>query len=472
MPNITSNFLVDSDTICAISTAPGIGAIAVIRLSGDQAFAITNKMFSSQAEYQADSFAKKLKSHQALHGYIFDPKSLEKLDEVVVVAYMAPHSYTGEDVIEISCHGSPVIANEILRLCLSLGGRLAKPGEFTMRAFLAGRMDLTQAEAVLDLIQAKTTKQSKNALSALAGELGKSVSEVRDGLFSALSAVTAGIDFPDEVGEADTKQIAGVVDESILRLEKLAKTARSGRFLREGLKVSICGRPNAGKSSLLNQLLQFERAIVTDIPGTTRDSIEEILDLGGIPVILIDTAGIRATEDHVEKIGIERTEKALAESDLVLLTTDYLAGFGEAEEKILHTLQGKPFILLANKIDLADGKRTNHYPQDLDSCLAQLEISAKTGQGIDELTKVIQNWVFIDQPQMDIGASLNNRQAELADKAIAALQQVRETLGSGLPQDCLSVDLKASCDALSELSGQAVTEEVITKVFANFCIGK
>lgn len=472
MPNTNPNFLTNSDTICAVSTAPGVGAIAVIRLSGEQAFAMINKMFSKSVEYHADSFVKNLKSHQALHGYIFDPKSLEKLDEVVVVPYKAPHSYTGEDVIEISCHGSPVIANEILRLCLNLGGRLAKPGEFTMRAFLAGRMDLTQAEAVLDLIQAKTSKQSKNALSALAGDLGKQVSLVRDELFAALSAVTAGIDFPDEVGEADTIKIASVVDASIVRLEKLSQTARSGRFLREGLRVSICGRPNAGKSSLLNQLLQFERAIVTDIPGTTRDSIEEILDLAGIPVILVDTAGIRVTDDHVEKIGIQRTEKALRESDLVLLATDCLEGFGEAEEKILQTIFGKPFILLANKIDLACGKRPNHYPESLASCLACLEISAKTGQGIDELTRVIQNWVFQDQSQTDVGASLNNRQAELADKAISALEQVRETLSSGLPQDCLSVDLKASCDALSELSGQAVTEEVITKVFASFCIGK
>lgn len=451
------------DTIAAISTAPGIGAIAVVRLSGKNAFEISKKIFRLDGgNREVDEF----KPNHATHGFIRDPKSADTIDEVVLTAFKAPHTYTGEDLVEISCHGGPVVTAEILALLLNNGARLARPGEFTQRAFMAGRIDLTQAEAVLDVIQAKTSRQGRRALSALTGALGERIRNVRNALLELLTRVVAGIDFPEEIGDAPEPEIETVIAKALGELEDLARTARTGRFLREGLRLAIIGRPNAGKSSLLNRLLQFERAIVTHIPGTTRDSLEEMLDLSGIPIVLVDTAGIRHTEDHVEQIGIQRSKRAIVEADLALFMVDLTQGWGEAEDQILKLLEEKPYLLIGNKID-APIKKNFDAPDGN----KVLDISAMTGQNITELTGAIESFVFSDQTMRE-GPSLNARQAELCLKAAAALRLVQQTVEAGYPQDCLATDLKTAVDALSEISGQSVSEEVITQVFATFCIGK
>ena len=493
--------MIFEDTIAAISTPPGTGALAVVRLSGSRAFEIAQKIFlvgrkksSLNAEFRPEEL-----THQATYGFIFNPETREHIDEVVITPFKRPQTYTGEDLVEITCHGGPVITAEILSLVLKLGARLARRGEFTERAFLSGRIDLTQAEAVLDIIQAKTTRQGRRALSALEGGLGVRIKSVRDQLVELLTRIVAGIDFPEEIGDAPEPEVHKVVRHSIDQLDDLSRTARSGRFLRDGLKIAIVGRPNAGKSSLLNQLLKFERAIVTDIPGTTRDSLEELLDLNGVPVVLIDTAGIRPTEDQVELIGIERTKKAINESDLVLFVVDLKEGWGTPEQEIADLLPDKPFLLVGNKLDIAaDTKaKLNYETRDPISAVSAVSvviavsadgadgasagqsgvaagevfISAKTGERIDDLTAAIEGFVFQDEQSRE-GPSLNARQGELCIKAAKALHLVETTLEAGYPQDCLATDLKTAVDALSEISGESVSEEVITQVFATFCIGK
>ena len=465
-----------NQTIAAISTAPGVGAIAVVRLSGVKALDIIGAIFGCA---EGSDSPPVLKSHHARHGFIFN-QSKEMIDEVVVTAFVSPHSYTGEDLVEISCHGNPVIAREILAVCLAEGARLAERGEFTRRAFLNGKIDLTQAEAVLDLIQAKTERSSLAALSVLKGDLGRQIELVRKELKQLLSSVVASIDFPDEVDQLPNAEIEDIVEQSLMRLQALASTAAQGKYLREGLRLAIVGRPNAGKSSLLNCLLKVERAIVTNIPGTTRDSLEEQLDISGIPIMLVDTAGMRNTEDHLEKLGIERTKQVLADSQLVLLVADMTCGWQDEEASILGALENKPWILLWNKCDVVSDKEATsttlkkiqeakHIAQEP---LAILTISAKTGQGIKDLEGQIESLVFAGGKDQETGASLNTRQANLCQKAIEALQLVQKTLSYGMPHDCLATDLKTALDSLSEIAGEAVTEEVITSVFANFCIGK
>jgi tRNA modification GTPase len=459
--------MIPDDTIAAISTPPGTGAIAIVRLSGPDAFAIVEQIFSAGRRTSPPELA----SHVARYGLIRDPHSGELVDEVVVIPYRAPQTYTGEDLVEVNCHGGPVITAAILDLCLRLGARLARPGEFTQRAFLSGRIDLTQAEAVLDLIQAKTGRQRRMALSALSGVVGEKIGMVRTALLELLTRIVAGIDFPDEIGDAPEHDVATTLAESIGTLEDLARTVRSGRFLREGLRLAIVGRPNAGKSSLLNQLLKFERAIVTEIPGTTRDSLEELLDINGIPVILVDTAGIRHTDDRVELIGIERTRRAVEESDLVLVVADLIEGWGQPEDEIIKMVDTRPFLLVANKLDLVSNGNLQAPAGQRENCIGSLKLSAKTGSGIAELTGAIESWVFRDEG-LERQASLNARQTELCLKAVGALRLAEATLAEGRPQDCLSTDLKAAVDALSEISGEAVSEEIIDNVFARFCIGK
>ncbi len=461
-------------TIVAISTAPGVGAIAVVRLSGANALPILSAIFRHLG---SGSGAAYFKSHQAKHGFIFDSRDQQTVDEVVVTPFLSPHSYTGEDVIEISCHGNPLIARKVVGLCLAQGARLAQAGEFTRRAFLNGKIDLTQAEAVLDLIQAKTELSSQAALSVLKGDLGRQVEIVREDLKQLLTAVVASIDFPDEVDQLANEEVEVIVDKSLRKLKELAKTANAGKYLREGLRLAIVGRPNAGKSSLLNCLLKVERAIVTDIPGTTRDSLEEQLEFNGIPIVLVDTAGIRNTDDHVEKLGIDRTKQVLQDSHLVLLVGDIICGWQEEEKEILHAIKNKNWILLWNKCDLASTSKTPDIAlgeeQNKDKKpLAQLAISAKTGAGIEQLIAAVEKEVFAEGKVQEKAASLNTRQAALCEKAIEALQLVKKTLGYGMPHDCLATDLKTALDNLSEIAGTTVSEEVITSVFANFCIGK
>ncbi|MCC7530108.1 MAG: tRNA uridine-5-carboxymethylaminomethyl(34) synthesis GTPase MnmE [Candidatus Melainabacteria bacterium] len=464
------------DTICAISTAFGAGAIAIVRLEGKDAWPIAEGLFTPQG-FPHQEGEPPLKTHTAQHGFIRDPKTGNVIDEVVVIAYKAPNSYTGADLIEINCHGGSIVTAEILNLCLQCGARLARAGEFTQRAFLSGKIDLTQAEAVLDVIQAKTVRQRQLAVSAMAGGLGAKIKAVRLDLLTLLTEIVAGIDFPEEVGDAPTERIKSVVAQSAEALERLLKTARSGHFLREGMKVAIVGKPNAGKSSLLNQLLSYDRAIVTEVAGTTRDSLKEPLDLAGIPVILIDTAGIRHTEDAIEQIGIERSAMAVEEADFILLLFEANSPWSDEDERVRELVGEKPFVLIANKVDLSpDFKFDQFLKGKIDAAqgepVAKLGISARTGEGIKDIGAVIENYVLTEEALKQAGGSLNQRQHELCSSANQALQLVKETLDTGLPQDCLATDLKLAVDRLSEVCGESVSEEVICQVFANFCIGK
>lgn len=504
---------INDDTICALSTAPGVGAIAIVRLSGPEAFSIVQKIFlprlpeakksSPDSTALSTSHNWQPKSHQATIGYIVQ-ENQELVDEVVLIPYKGPNSYTGEDMVEINCHGSPIVTREILNLALQLGARLAQAGEFTKRGFLAGRIDLTQAEAVLDLIHSKTERQSRLALTVLKGQLGEEIKAVRSKLMELLTRIVAGIDFPEEVGDLPTDDIESITNDCMERLNQLAKTARSGRYLREGLKLAIVGRPNAGKSSLLNQMLNFERAIVTDIPGTTRDSIEEPVDVNGIPVILIDTAGVRVTEDAVEKIGIARTSKAIEAADLVVFLLDLSQGIGVEEEVIAAKLIEfeRPYLVVKNKVDLTNKVELKDKPdhaslptkdstqskkstqikeeQTLESLAAErapvtaqpIDISARFGHGLEQLKAAIEEWALAGSPLQELGGSLNQRQGQLCLRALESLTYLKDSVKAGLPHDCLGTDLRQAVDALDEISGVAVTEEVITEVFANFCIGK
>ncbi len=494
------------DTIAAISTPPGTGAIAIVRISGSKALEILTKIFSLSPD-QFKSLDWESRSHEAVHGYIWDPESAEVIDEVVVIANRGPITYTGEDIVEINCHGNPLIQKELLDLAIKLGARLSQRGEFTKRAFLSGRMDLTQAEAVLDLIQAPTTRQSRLSVSALKGHLGEKIKSTRKRLLDLLTRVVAGIDFPEEVGDLPFDDIQAIVDEAKGELERLITTARTGRFLRAGLRLSIVGRPNAGKSSLLNSILSYERAIVTDIPGTTRDSIEELFEIKGIPICLIDTAGVRITDDKVEKIGIERTGRAIGESDLVLLLFDISQGWGDEEKEILSLIGSRSYILVLNKIDslenIAKGINGDRLKEALrecgqdektlldswrskewqaadsflssyrkESCVDTSLISALTGEGIDRLQEKIESFVVSGNELQELGGSLNQRQAELCFRASSSLDEVHNSIKNNMPQDCIATDLRTAIDNLSEACGDEITEELIDEVFSQFCIGK
>jgi tRNA modification GTPase len=457
------------ETIAAISTPPGFGAIAVVRMSGPASCQIISKLFSPAGKSREGKW---IRTHLATLGSLSNPETGQEVDQVLVTPFLAPHSYTSEDVVEISCHGNPLIASEVLALCLNQGARLAKPGEFTQRAFLSGKLDLTQAEAVLDLIQSKTNRQSRAALSVLSGHLGRRIREVRKNLIDLLANVTAGIDFPEEVGDTPEPDIHLAVANAIEVLTDLAEAARSNKFLRDGLRLAIVGRPNVGKSSLLNQFLKIERAIVTDVPGTTRDSLEEFVDLDGLPVVLVDTAGIRESEDAVELLGIERTRRAIEDSELVLFLIDLTAGWQKEDEGVLETIGKRPFLLLKNKCDLHEGDLPSNGVANSPGKIGELLISAKTGEKVKRIHEMISNWAFQGRMRHESDTSLNDRQAALCEAAIASLNLVTKTVQEGLPQDCLATDLKGAIDHLSEICGEMVSEEVIASVFANFCIGK
>lgn len=462
--------MIEHDTIAAISTPAGTGAIAVVRISGSKTYKILEQIFSTSSKELKNSTLRSTGSHKAIHGYILSSDHKEIIDEVVCVLYREPKTYTGEDLVEINCHGNPLIANQILSALIDKGARLALPGEFTQRAFLTGKLDLTQAESVLDLIQAKTGRQSRLALSALSGHLGKRILEVRSDLMNSLSKLVAGIDFPEEVGEMPKDDLKEIVQKSLNTLEELLKTARSGKFLREGLKLSIVGRPNAGKSSLLNQLLKFDRAIVSDTPGTTRDSIEETLDIKGIPITLIDTAGVRLTEDSIEKAGIDRTTRAISASDLVLFVIDTTLGWKEPEEKISELVDNVPSLIVFNKIDHEDSHEITN--DNSLNTIASVKISALEGTGIEALNSKIERWAVKDNAPEEAGGSLNQRQAELLALAVKTLRNLLDSIDAMMLEDALATDLKSAIHNLSEAAGDEVTEEVITEVFSRFCIGK
>ncbi len=443
--NINQEF----DTIAAISTPLGMGGVGVIRISGDKAFDIIKKIYNKQ----------NFKPNTISHGWILENSI--KVDEVLVLPFFAPHSYTGENVIEIHCHGGVNIVKKILSLCLTAGCRPAEKGEFTKRAFLNKKMDLSQAEAVADLIHSKTQDFVSISAKNLSGVLAEKIKTIRKSIMDVLSRIVAGIDFPEDVAEPEYSYLAEEISKSISSIETILKSASTSNIMRQGVSVAIVGRPNVGKSSLFNTLLNLDRAIVTDIAGTTRDVLRETLDFG-IPVTLIDTAGIRDDESvsKVEEIGIEYSKQSLDEADLVLFLYDASKGITPDDEVIWDLVKNKNNIRIANKSDLVENRTSDAY-----------YISTKTKEGVDEIRDLIKNKVCDINPE-SLEFATNTRQQECLRQAKTSLEIALEATQREELQDLISIDIKSALLALDELTGEVVTDEVLNNIFDNFCIGK
>ena len=451
------------DTITAIATPLGEGAIGIVRISGTDAVAIANRIFQGKNLETVDS-------HTLNYGHILDPDKDEILDEVMVGVMRAPRTFTREDVIEINTHGGIAVTNEILQLILRQGARMAEPGEFTKRAFLNGRVDLTQAEAIMDIIRAKTDKAMNIAVKQLDGSLKDLIDNTRQEILNTLAQVEVNIDYPeyDDVEEMTTALLREKTQEFQNLLESLLRTARRGKILREGLSTAIIGRPNVGKSSLLNNLLREDKAIVTDIAGTTRDVIEEYVNIKGVPLKLIDTAGIRETDDIVEKIGVERSRQALSEADLILLVLNASEKLTEQDRALLALSDMTRRIVLLNKTDLREEIEAEELPEDV------IRISVLENQNIDQIEERI-NQLFFDNAgivEQDATYLSNSRHISLIEQAVQSLQAVNEGLEFGMPVDLLQVDLTRTWQILGEITGDVAPDELITQLFSQFCLGK
>jgi tRNA modification GTPase len=455
----------EEDTIAAVATPPGEGGIAIIRISGAEAENIAAKIFA-----RAQGKNGRLASHRLYHGEIHEPQSNCMVDDVLLTIMRKPRSYTGEDVVEIHCHGGAFLSRKILGLALSQGARQAEPGEFTKRAFLNGKMDLSQAEAVLDLIRARTDKASELALTQARGELSKWVHGLREELLDILVQVEAAIDFPEEEIEllkrSDVIQKIGHLRREIL---DIISTYDWGRLFREGARVCICGRPNVGKSSLLNALLGQERVIVTPVPGTTRDVIEEAINLEGLPVVLWDTAGLRETADQVEQVGVNLSRQYLEKADALIVVLDGSTRLTQDDETILCDVEGKKVLIAVNKNDLPQALSLEDLSRSDSSTIVRL--SAKSGEGINVLQKKLRD-LMIDcgrEPAMVL-TNLRHRNALLRGEA--ALKHAETTLGEGYAAEFVAVDLNETRDALGEIIGTISNENILEHIFSNFCIGK
>lgn len=454
------------DTITAISTAVGESGIGIVRISGRDSLEIGSRIFRAvDGEDLRDKDNRKLN-----YGHIVDPKRDLIVDEVLIAFMKAPKTYTREDMVEIYCHGGMVSVRKILDLILENGARLAEAGEFTKRAFLNGRLDLSQAEAVIDLIKSKTDKAYEMSLSQLEGRLSQKIGEIRQELLGMLANIEASIDFPDE--DLETFD-AGDLEESALRvknsIEDLLASSDRGKILKEGLGTVILGKPNVGKSSLLNALLRENRAIVTDIPGTTRDIIEEYVNIDGIPLKLVDTAGIRATDDLVEKIGVDRAREMVDGADLIIAVFDMSEPLNHEDQEILELIRGRRSIVLLNKTDL-DRKWTGDQLK-VDSPM--IEASMLKGQGLKLLEDSIKELFYSGDIKLENDIMINNarHKAQLL-KAGKNIEDALEGIALNMPPDCLEVDLKNCWDNLGEISGDTVSEDILDKIFSDFCIGK
>ncbi|WP_018659078.1 tRNA uridine-5-carboxymethylaminomethyl(34) synthesis GTPase MnmE [Allofustis seminis] len=455
------------DTIAAISTPPGEGGISIVRLSGGDALAIADKLY-----HMGRKSLKNQDSHTIHYGYIMDGD--ERVDEVMVSIMKAPRTYTVEDVVEINTHGGMVATQRVLELCLKAGARLAEPGEFTKRAFLNGRIDLSQAEAVMDVIQAKTDRAMKVAMKQLQGNLAEQIRILRQQILATLAQVEVNIDYPeyDDIEEMTTALIEKEARNVQAKINDMLQGAREGKILRDGLKAAIVGRPNVGKSSLLNTLLKEEKAIVTNIEGTTRDVIEEFINIKGVPLHLIDTAGIRDTEDIVEKIGVERSREVIEEADLILLVIDQSSPLTAEDIALLEQTEKMERLVLLNKQDLA--------PQlDLDTLMSYvepaevIELSLMKKSGVDRLEEKIAALFFSGKTALH-GAQLvsNIRHIALLEKANQALDDVLLGIEQGMPVDLVQIDFTSAWELLGNITGETVQDELLDQLFSRFCLGK
>ena len=443
-----------TETIAAISTAPGEGAIALIRISGPEAIEIADRVFRGKQKPSA------FQLHVQHLGEIMENEIV--IDQVVLSVHRAPHSYTAEDLVEISCHGGVLVTARVLEVCLAAGARAARPGEFTERAFLNGKMDLTQAEAVIDMIRARTDLALRSATEQLQGRLGAAVKVIRDQLIELLAHVEAAIDFPDEdLAPDEGERLRSRLDGIRANIDQLLATAEQGRIMREGVRVVLCGATNAGKSSLLNRLLGYDRAIVSEIPGTTRDTIEEVINLRGVPIRLLDTAGLRESSDPLERAGIERTERSLDAADLVLHMVDRSApkpaGFPARRN-------GATEILLLNKSDLP--KHADWAGSDA------LEISCVSENGLAGLDDRILGCIGAHHLQAESSVAINTRHRDCLRRAGAACDAAAATLSENLSPEYAAVDLRAALAAVVEMIGSESDDAILDSVFAQFCIGK
>lgn len=456
----------EQDTIAAIATPPGEGGVAIVRISGLAAEKIAAQIF-----VRARGQIGKLKSHMLYHGRIRDPKSENMVDEVLLTIMRRPRSYTGEDVVEVHCHGGAFLARRILGVILEQGARQAEAGEFTKRAFLNGKVDLAQAEGVLDLIRAKTTRGAQLALTQASGALSKYVGKLREELLDILVQIEAAIDFPEEDIELlQHPKLVAKISSLCSEIEEVSATYEWGRLFREGAKVCICGRPNVGKSSLLNALLGENRVIVTAIPGTTRDVIEESINLDGLPVILWDTAGIRESKDEVERLGVELSRQYLEKADAVLIVLDGSERLSTADKTLLDSLRGKRCLVALNKQDLPvsiSSKQIENVAANLQSA----HISAKTGYGIDQLKSSLRELLLNHQTDPEVVVTNLRHRSELS-RSQTALNQAVMALQSEMPAEIVAINLNEAREALEEIIGLIGNEQILERVFSNFCIGK
>lgn len=458
------------DTITAISTPMGEGAIAIVRLSGDDAIMIADKVFRGVNGKRL----KDVPSHTIHYGHIVDSRTDEVIEEVMVSVMRAPKTFTRENVVEINCHGGLVSVNRVLQLVLYSGARLAEPGEFTKRAFLNGRIDLSQAEAVMDLIRAKTDRAMNVAIGQMEGRLSKLIKKLRQEILEVVAHVEVNIDYPeyDDVEEMTHRMLKEKAHYIRDKLKKLLQTSHQGKILREGLSTVIIGRPNVGKSSLLNSFVQENKAIVTDIPGTTRDVIEEYVNVRGVPLRLVDTAGIRETEDIVERIGVERSRKVLKEADLILLVLNFADELTKEDEQLFEAVQGMDVIVIINKTDL-EQKIDMEKVKELAKDHRIVTTSLLEDKGVDELEEAIAAMYFQGSIEaQDITYVSNSRHIALISQALQAIEDVINGIELGTPIDIIQIDLTRTWDLLGEIIGDSVQDGLINQLFSQFCLGK
>ncbi|MEW9672337.1 tRNA uridine-5-carboxymethylaminomethyl(34) synthesis GTPase MnmE [Ammoniphilus sp. 3BR4] len=455
------------DTIAAIATPMGEGGIGIIRVSGPDSVEVVDKIFKGKHKLST------VDTHTIHYGYLIEPGEGTIQEEAMVTVMRAPRTFTKEDVVEINCHGGIVSVNRTLQLVLENGARLAEPGEFTKRAFLNGRIDLSQAEAVIDLIRAKTDRAMKVALHQVEGKLSRLIHRLRQNILELLAHIEVNIDYPEHDVESVTRNMllekSELIKEEILRL---VRTSEQGKILREGLSTVIVGRPNVGKSSLLNSLIHENRAIVTEIPGTTRDVIEEYVNVKGVPLRLVDTAGIRETEDIVERIGVEKSRQMLKEADLILLVLNYNEELSEEDKTLLELVKGLNTIVIINKIDLPQQLKMEEL-QSLVPNLTLITTSVKEEEGIEDLEQAIANLFFQGQVMQEDQTYVSNaRHIALLKDSIKAMEDFAESIGSGMPVDISAFDLKQTWELLGEIVGDTASDSLLDQIFSQFCLGK